>query len=80
MTCTKSITVDAYGLTFKLHQGSSVTLNNSTFDSTDTSFIQSGVALTHVGLFSSLSFEEFGMSIMWDGGKEILTNLMLLYN
>ena len=68
VTCTKSVTVEAYGLSFKLNHGSTVTLNNATFDSADTSFIQSGVALVHAGLFSSLSFAEFGLSIMWDGG------------
>jgi hypothetical protein len=69
VTCTKSVLVEAYGLTFKLNHGSMVTVNNVTFDATHTSFLQSGVTLVHAGLFSLLTFQEYGLSVMWDGGE-----------
>ena len=71
VTCTKSVTIEAYGKTFKLKQDEAIEVSNDTLTARPSTTIKDQVSITKAGMFVSLSFE-FGMTVLWDGGEKIL--------
>lgn len=71
VTCTKSVTIEAYGKIFKLKQDGVIEVSNDTLTARPPTIIKDQVKIAIAGMFVSLSFE-FGMTVLWDGGKKTL--------
>ena len=71
VTCTKSVSVEVFGAHYRLIHGGAVSLNNRTYDENQ-NIIGDRVSITHVAeLFTVLIVQEYGLTVMWDGGEEM---------
>ena len=63
---------------YHLDSGDSLMVNNASVSAHQTEYLSDGVVLLKAGFFTILIFD-FGLKVMWDGGKLQDTSVLLYW-